>query len=75
MDMHEKAPYLYINDLAFNIIHVCGVLLLEELELKIARLDFGIGVTKVRWQRMGLDPLEVKRFQTVKEVEDEEKVE
>ena len=49
--------------------------LLEELELESARLDFGIGVTKVRWQRMGLDPSEVKRFQTIKEVEDEEQVE
>ena len=33
--------------------------LLEELELESARLDFRIGVTKVRWQRMGLDPSEV----------------
>ena len=49
--------------------------LLEELELESARLGFGIGVTKVRWQRMGLDPSEVKRFQTIKEVVDEVQVE
>ena len=37
-------------------------LLVEDLCLEKAKLDFDIAVTKVKWQRMGLDPCEVVRY-------------
>ena len=50
-------------------------LLLEEVDLEKAKIDFSIGVTKVRWQRMGKNRSEIVRFQETSKVEEEEKME
>ena len=43
--------------------------------MKIRRVDFISGVTKIRWQRMGLDPTDVLRFPDIKEAVEEQEIE
>ena len=52
-----------------------GFLLYDEIDREKAKLEIGIALTKIRWQRMGYDPTEIKRYHSTEELAEEEQVE